>query len=212
MQILRKALAPLVVLIGSAAILTAANAHAGVAHHERVEIKEITKDKKVVGLKVKLLIKPESYERVRIGINAAGAQASNHREAASDASKGHLLHQFAEVALDGTTAKPVELEVLYKDNPKLKPGESFEIVSAYNKKSNATYWHVYGMTGAGGTPDKYTMPGKAAAQRKSIVKDIRRAGKRTAKRRPRRQAKRPTTRQRAKRKAPRKPARRAAKR
>jgi len=179
--------------------ITASSAYveAAVARHERVEVKEITKNKEVVGIKIKLTVRPEGYETVRIGLNTAGKKAaSDHRAAASDMSKGHLLHQFAEVKLDGSTAKPVELKVLYKDNPNLKPGDSVEIVSAFNKASNASYWHVFGMTGAGGTPEKYTTPGKAqaAAKRRVGVNDIRRAGKQGARRRAHRRAKRTNTR------------------
>jgi hypothetical protein len=152
-----------------------------VARHERVEVSEITKDKQVVGMKIKLTLRPEGYERARIGIAPAGKKASgDHREAASDPSKGHLLHQFKEVAFDTQDPKPVEVKLMYKDAPNLKPGEAFELVSTFNKASNANYWHVYGMTGAGGQPEKFTAPGKpqqAAAQRKSGITEIRRSGR-----------------------------------
>jgi hypothetical protein len=175
------------VLLSSVILFSATVADAGVARHERVEVKEIKG-----GMKITLTLRPEGYERARIGIAPAGQAAKvDHREAASDPSKGHLMHQFKEVKFDNQDPKKMELKLMYKDAPNLKPGASFELVSTFNKASNANYWHVYGMTGAGGNPDKFTAPGKAAAKRKSGIAEIRRTGKKH-KTAARRRARRPS--------------------
>ncbi|HLU65142.1 MAG TPA: hypothetical protein VKZ63_02635 [Kofleriaceae bacterium] len=120
-----------------------------VSAHERVEAKPITKGGEVVGLRLKLTLRPDSsgYDTVRIGIGPNnGTRPSDHRGAASDPSKGYLLHQFPEVkGLKANTPKEVTVEVLYKDVPNLKPGSAVEVITAWSGPHNPGYWHVYGM-------------------------------------------------------------------
>jgi len=165
---------------------------ADVARHERVEVKPF-KEKGDEGVLIKLTLRPEGYARVRVGLAPAGIRAKDHRAAASDFNVGHLLHQFTEINFDTQDPKPVELKVLYKDAPKIKAGDKFEIVSTFNNDAtNKNYWHVYGMTGAGGQPAVYDAPGTPpaapapaaapAAQRKAKINTIKRSSSRASKR------------------------------
>jgi hypothetical protein len=131
-------------------LLAASPAAEAVSAHERVEAKPITKGGEVVGLRLKLTLRPDGsgYDTVRIGIGPNdGTRPSDHRGAASDPGKGYLLHQFPEVkGVPGNTPKEVTVEVLYKDAPGLlKAGAEVEVITAWSGPHNKGYWHVYGM-------------------------------------------------------------------
>jgi len=154
--------ATLVVLVASTQ-----SAHA-IAHHERVKVEPINSKGQVVGMRIKMTLRPESYNVVRVGINEAGKRYSgkkgDFRTGASDMKSGHLLHQFKELKVNSHKPNEVTLEVLYKDVPALKPGAKIEIVSAFNSgRKGDSYWHVYGMTSSlMASPQKYDLPAVAA--------------------------------------------------
>ena len=130
-------------------LLAAAPDADAVSAHERVEAKPITKGGEVVGLRLKLTLRPDGsgYDKVRIGIGPNnGTRPSDHRGAASDPGKGYLLHQFPEVTgVEANKPKEVTVEVLYKDAPNLKPGADVEVITAWSGPHNPGYFHVYGM-------------------------------------------------------------------
>jgi len=100
-----------------------------------------------------------------------------------------MLALFDDVTVARNEPMPIELEVLFKDHPNLKPGTPIEIVTAWNTSAKNGTWHVFGMTSdLTANPDKYTVPGSSAApaaQRKAKVSAIKRAGGRSAAKRPR---------------------------
>jgi hypothetical protein len=151
--------------------------------HERVKASAIKKDGAVVGLRLKLTLRPVDAARpiVRIGIgpnDSAKYDYSTFREQASDPKKGYLLHQFQEIALDAKEigqgkAKEVTLEVMYADAPELAKWDAkkpVEVITAWGDKTSSVYWHVWGMQGW--SPDKasvFKLPAakKASAPRKA---------------------------------------------
>ncbi len=126
--------------------------------HERVKVTAIKKAGEVIGLRMKLTLRPVDDTRpvVRIGIGPNDASKYDYatfRDQASDASKGYLLHQWPEITLDAKAigrgkAKPIELEVLYADNPALARWDAtkpLEVISAWSDSKASVYWHVWGM-------------------------------------------------------------------
>jgi len=180
--------AALAVLFATLVVLVASTqtAHA-IAHHERVVVDPIKSKGVVVGMRIKMTLRPESYNRVRVGINEAGKKYSgkqgDFRTGASDMKAGHLLHQFKEIKVKAHSPNEVTLEVRYKDVPGLKPGSKIEIVSAFNSgRKNDSYWHVYGMTSTlMSSPTFYDLPGTAAAAKPAAKKPAATAKKPAAK-------------------------------
>ena len=102
---------------------------------------------------------------VRLGLGAmkfdlskAGTGAGDpHRDAAAGVVEGYVLHQFKMREITGPTTKDrgpltetlktggkpkeVEVEVLYKDNPKLIPGMDHDLVAGFWKGNS---WHIWG--------------------------------------------------------------------
>jgi hypothetical protein len=126
--------------------------------HERIKISAIKKGTEVIGLRMKLTLRPvdESRPVVRIGIGPNDPSKYDYaafREQASDPKKGYLLHQWPEITIDKKDigqgkAKEVTLEVLYADAPELAkwdPAKEVEIISAWSDAKASVYWHVWGM-------------------------------------------------------------------
>lgn len=146
--------------------------------HERVKVTAIKKGGEVVGLRMKLTLRPVDDTRpvVRIGIGPNDASKydwATFRDQASDPKKGYLLHQWPEIALDGKEigrgkAKPIELEVLYADAPELAkwdPSKPLEVISAWSDSKASVYWHVWGMQSW--SPDKASVFKLPAAKKKT---------------------------------------------
>lgn len=145
--------------------------------HERVKATAISKDGEVVGLRIKLTLRPVDSNRpvVRIGIgpnDSAKYNYSTFREQASDPKNGYLLHQWPEITLDAKDigqgkAKPITLEVMYADVPALAKWDvkkPVELISAWGDATSGVYWHVWGMQGW--NPDKasvFKLPSKKKA-------------------------------------------------
>jgi hypothetical protein len=124
--------------------VTAIAVDADAREHERVEISELKEKGEVVGLKLKLTLRPSGASAVRIGLGPTTAITGGNdewRAKGADKSKGWLLHQWAEEK-DIPSGKPkeVELTVKYADAPNLKPGEQVSVVTAWN----VGYWHLWG--------------------------------------------------------------------
>ncbi len=173
-------------LLSFVVLLTTASAFANVPRHERVEMKEIKKGGEVVGFSLKMVLRTEhqTYVVARPGIAPAGQRAASFRTAAPGIdNSGHMLAHFDDVTVARNEPMAVEYKILFKDHPKLKPGTPIEIVTAWNTTAKNGTWHVYGMTSnLTANPDKYIVPGQAAApaaQRKTKVSAIKRAGRRT---------------------------------
>ncbi len=145
-----------------AIIVTAALARDAAAQdrssHERVKVSAIKENGEVVGLRMKLTLRPVDSARpvVRIGIGPNDSTKYDYatfRDQASDMKKGYLLHQFQEITLDAKEigpgkAKPIELEVRYADVPALAkwdPAKPLEVISAWSDAKASVYWHVWGM-------------------------------------------------------------------
>src|SRR5690606_20933060 len=90
-----------------------------------------------------------------------GGSAGEHdyRTKAADPKAGHLLYQWKEISgLKSHQPKEVTLELRYADAPKVKPGSTIELVSAWSDSSRS-YWHVWGLTtNISGPVDKYKLP------------------------------------------------------
>lgn len=156
---------------------TATSADA-VSRHEKVEVKEMKSGGEVVGMRVKLTLRPDGsgYQHVRIGLGPKGGDKSNDfRQKASDPGKGHLLHQFPEVKdIKNNEPKEMTFEVKYADVSNLKPGQEFEVISAWGgNPNNKDYYHVYGMTSTLASGDAYKAPGKPQAQQQQLAKRTR---------------------------------------
>jgi hypothetical protein len=99
-------------------VVAAGDAGAGQSFHERVSASPITKDGEVVGLRLKLTLRPLEYQRdhVRIGLGPkAATYDANYRALASDASQGYLLHQWPTIATTAAAfAVPARLRVAPK--------------------------------------------------------------------------------------------------
>ena len=118
--------------------------------HERIKATAIKRQGATVGLRLKMTLRPTGdHTNVRIGLGPGDTTyANDYRDQAADPGKGYLLHQFAEITdLKPGEPKEVTLEVMYKDAPKLTPGQKgIEVISAWNNKDhNSSYWHVWGM-------------------------------------------------------------------
>ena len=170
--------------IALAAALAGDAAASDRSSHERVKATEIKKNGEVIGLRIKLTLRPVDDARpvVRIGIgpnDPAKYDFATFREQASDLKKGYLLHQFTEIELSKAEigqgkAKPITLEVMYADAPGLAKWDvkkDVELISAWGDKTSSVYWHVWGMQSW--TADKaslFKLPAagkKASAPRKA---------------------------------------------
>jgi len=158
--------------------------------HERVKAAAIKKDGEVIGLRLKLTLRPVDDGRpvVRIGIgpnDAAKYDSSTFREQASDPKKGYLLHQWPEIELSKAEvgpgkAKQITLEVMYADVPELAKWDAtkpVEVISAWSDKTASVYWHVWGMQGW--NPDKASIF-KLPAAKKKAARAPRKAARRVA--------------------------------
>jgi hypothetical protein len=156
-----------------------------VSHHERVEVTPMKSKGEVVGLRIKLTLRPENGQTtVRIGLGPKGglARASDFREKASGETP-YLLHQFKEMRnLTDRQPKEVTLTVKYADAPNLVPGKEVEVISAWNAPSYGSYWHVYGarttLTPSGGNLIKLPAA-KAPASSTSARQTLRASGTRS---------------------------------
>jgi hypothetical protein len=146
--------------------------------HERVKVSAIKEKGQVVGLRMKLTLRPIDSTRpvVRIGIGPNDPTKYDYakfRDQASDATKGYLLHQFPEITLDAKEigagkAKPITLEVRYADAPELAtwdPAKPVEVISAWSDSTASVYWHVWGMQSW--SPDKASVFKLPAAKKKT---------------------------------------------
>jgi len=126
--------------------------------HERVKVTAIKEKGAIVGLRMKLTLRPVDDTRpvVRIGIGPNDPSKYDYatfRDQASDPKKGYLLHQFQEITLDAKEigpgkAKPIELELRYADVPALAKWDAskpLEVISAWSDSKASVYWHVWGM-------------------------------------------------------------------
>jgi hypothetical protein len=148
-----------ILLAAIAFVLASADAHAYQSSHERAAASPIMKNGEVVGMRIKLTLRPNERERnlVRIGLGpitlastSVGGGTAEYRGQASDVSKGYLVHQWPEVKIEeNELAKPKEitLEVLFKDAPNLVPGSKVEVITAWHsdKPNGASYWHIWGL-------------------------------------------------------------------
>ena len=149
---MKRALALPLLFLGLIVHSAAADAQ---SFHEKVTATQIKKGGQVVGLRLKLTLRPENgstQDKVRVGLGPmtpkpAGADYDWHRPMASDMSKGYLVHQWPEIEIDPKKekSKEVTLEVLYADVPGLKPGTEVEVISTWNAPGNRSYWHVWGL-------------------------------------------------------------------
>ena len=130
--------------------------------HERIEAKPINKGGEVVGLRLKLTLRPNGGEKtVLIGLGSnPNKDNSNYGNRASDPKLGYLVHQFAPIQLDSRNPKEVTLEVLYKDAPGLVPGAEVDVVSAWKGTSRT---HVWGMNRGSISQPKITLPAAKTA-------------------------------------------------
>jgi hypothetical protein len=178
-----------------ALLLAAAGAREAAAQsdrssHERVKASAIKKNGEVVGLRLKLTLRPVDDARpvVRIGLgpnDPAKYDYATFRDQASDPTKGYLLHQFPEITLDKKEigqgkAKEITLEVMYADAPELAkwdPAKEVEVISAWSDKTASVYWHVWGMQGW--TADKASLF-KLPAAKKTAGKPAKKAVRRLA--------------------------------
>lgn len=98
------------------------------------------------GFHLKLIVRPETYTRVRIGLgkmSAAGLPNTDKRALAAGDQPGYLRLMLGEDAtLVVQQAKELEFKVAYGDKNDLKAGEEVDVVSAWGGQG---YWHVFGM-------------------------------------------------------------------
>ena len=141
--------------------------------HERVEIKEMKSGGKVVGMRIKLTLRPDNtgYQTVRIGL--APTSGISDRTKASDKSKGALLHQWPDVkGIQNNTPKEVTVEVKYADLPNLKPGDQFRLITAWgDNPRNKGYFHLWGRGTQG---QLYKAPG-SQSQAQNLARRARKA-------------------------------------
>ena len=125
-------------------------AQANAETHERVSVTDWVEKGDVVGVKVKLTLRPTSFTQVRVGLgdqaqqSLAGMKNSDNtwREAAAGVKGNYIVHSFGEVkGVTARTPKEVEFSVRYANAPNLKPGQPIEVVTAWKK---GTYWHIHG--------------------------------------------------------------------
>jgi hypothetical protein len=154
---LRGVLAVALTLVGAPAFATDT--------HTKPEVKPIKKGDKVVGFKMKMILKPDGTSPfVRIGLGRMKApdgtrQAENFKSRLRDLAGGDLpgyLHvQFPEIeGVNNTEPREVEYQVIYGEGNDLKSGDKVDVVSAWRQPqySNASnggvkgnFFHVYGM-------------------------------------------------------------------
>jgi hypothetical protein len=121
-----------------------------VARYERVSLRPLTEGGKTVGFKVRMTLYAESYTRVKISVGSAGKLPSGRnvdkRKLAAGTQRGYVRHTIADLkGLSGPAPKEVEFQVMFNARNKLKPGQTIDIVTAWNKPANSGYWHVFGM-------------------------------------------------------------------
>lgn len=118
------------------------------ARHERVKVTPMKKAGKVIGARIKLTLRPDTYtsgaKTVRVGLGTPVAKpltGTDFREMAAEKSKGYLVHQWKE---EVAPAKPLEktYTIEYGKGNTLKGGERLDLVSAWK----TSYWHVWGMS------------------------------------------------------------------
>ncbi len=157
------------------------------SRHERIEVRAIKVQGEVVGLKLLMLLRSApNHDKVRIGLgpntntDRDPSPDSRARQKAADLSKGYLLHQWKEIKIENPgQPQRVELVVLFKDNPKLKPGAEVEIISAWNGPIG-NFWHVWGLQAyAKDAANLAKIPGDAGLKRRSKITEVRRSGKRS---------------------------------
>ena len=140
---------------------------AAVAHHEQVVVHKLRDgNKQVVGMRVHMIIDPENYDQVRINIGKLKLHPNDPADAktkvvdaelrsiAAGLKPGYVRAMLGE--LKGLKLKAgqtnmyelqdVKFDVLYGQGNDLKAGEKVDIYTTFhNDKTNATYWHVFGM-------------------------------------------------------------------
>ena len=157
---------PLIICI--CALLLAEGVAGALAHHQILSQAPIKKKGKIVGFRATVLLDPEgsTSEHAKLGGDArlalgglkfSGDRTNDdlHRGAVAGVEQGYVLHQFkmreitgpktkgplVETLKTGGQAREVEVEVLYKDNPKIVPGTEADLVAGFWRGS---YWHVWG--------------------------------------------------------------------
>jgi hypothetical protein len=152
------------VALGALAALGTARAAWAVDRHERIQVTPISRGGKA-GFKLKVTLRPEFYDHVRVGLGrmTAPADAKNGqfkdprlRQLAAGDEAGYLRVRLGEhTGLAKTQPHEMEYEVIYGDGNDLTPGEKVDVVSAFHhptlkQQIDATgkqvdYWHVFGM-------------------------------------------------------------------
>jgi len=117
--------------------------------HERIKIAPWKENGTIVGIKLKMTLRPSNEGRtvVRIGLGDMSMGKFNWQTGRDRVAKGdYLAYQWPEITgLAQNGAKEVELKVRYSDAPKLKPGTQVEVVSAWNNAAKNQYWHIWGL-------------------------------------------------------------------
>ncbi len=139
------------------------------SHHQILKQESIVDAQgEVIGFRAHVLVDPQGHTTVnatysgdvRLGLGSmqyTGLRGNPHRDANAGVQPGYILHQLTMRAITGPNptdrgaptqtfatggqAKEVEVEVLYKDAPLLKPGMKVDLVAAFWKSS---YWHPWG--------------------------------------------------------------------
>lgn len=165
-------------LVTAALIAAAAEDADAYSHHEKVTVSEMKSKGEVVGVRIKMTLRPDSsgYKQVRVGIGPPGGNhdsGDGWRKKASDSSAGHLLHQFPAITdIKNNTPKELTLEVKYADAPNLKPGQEVEIISAWHgHPTSPNHWHIWGMSSPMSGPVKaINLPGKLQSQQQQLAR------------------------------------------
>ena len=154
-------------LLAALAALALATLHrdagAEVDRHERISVKPMSKAGKPIGFKLKLVLRPESYQTVRIGLGrmTATEEAKKHqnkdsklRRLAAGEDPGYLRLQFPEITgLVKNQPKELEFEIKFGEGNDLKPGDEVDVLTAWHGGSSTMtyegksvqYWHIFGM-------------------------------------------------------------------
>jgi hypothetical protein len=139
------------------------------ARHQLLSGSTIVKDGRTIGFRARILVDPRGVTSthkklggdVRLGLGSlrcTGSRAGNdHRDAIAGVRPGYIVHQLTmrEVTGPGPAdrgsptqtlrtngqLKEVEVEVLYADNPRLRPGDKVDVVAAFWKQY---FWHAWG--------------------------------------------------------------------
>jgi len=143
--------------------MSARVAGAGVDRYERAKVVPTA-----TGFKVKMVLRPESFKKVWIGLGAtkttpamikaaqpiADAMNDNGRDPkralASGHAKGYLRFQLKEpvvITAPSGSAQKFEFAVEYGKDNDLKPGDVVDLVTAWPRRMypGDTYHHVFGM-------------------------------------------------------------------